>query len=877
MILDSNKILNNSLKYINNFIYNNVFNQPAAEFRTNIKLLKLSNRTKRGTYIDTYRCFDLPSGDTGYYVFICSIQSLFGLIPLSSNWIRTDTLNNEYGTCLDVYNEKGIMLPKASVYVHILNKMKREVIFAISSEILTKIVGNMNDANIYLTMSNPILVTDRKRTILSHVPGINSKYIEIKNKLLGSNTMNLEVYINGFNYDRTKAINFFTNNTLCYDLYIDENVKDEISIDPSTRKAYLSINDNLYKDIIHIPKSNNPDNEIFTYNEMRIFIRNSDGKGLFISYIAEESISQLTFNDISIPSFIIDSVLDFLNDPDYVIFIKLLKYDPTPIYFVKGGSCVEKMYKYETDANIIKHFNKELSQYLDVWSGNSLEVSPHIQALYNYNYNDKDINQISDHIKVLGYYYYMSLICPQIYEFTGISTLDTINITKPIVFKDIDLFGIVYLNGKKIEEECITTLNRDMNLSISFSNVVILKTDIIHVRIFPDFSNNIYVFTPTAVNNKLIIKKDEFDVYIKFISSSIDINTPFGHINEGYRLITENNFYTITDNGDDTLKLEFSSVGFGFTFYISPKYFSSYKRITENNLTEQRNLIYDIEIDTAYGAVKVLEIGEIEVYLNGYYLIKGLDYKLVKLETISTGTVSGYQLVIQNMNYLKTNNSIDIYISSTKIENQKTDFSINNKIMNDNLEEIWQNGLSYFIADGKIIPNNKIIKEGFNFSFVDEIPNGTPCTIKTMLPAKIKEIFSPYEDESYFYNLAYISDYLFGDLVVNNPDIIVAVAYKVFSPYLNEIIRKIIADEITITANDSIEDLLLKLTPFDYLKKFDLIFSGEENDIDLRFVDMYPSYLTRIQTKDFKYVAIRNLINYYLGSDFIHNTEIVYS
>lgn len=910
MILNKEQIKKDSLNYINRYIVNNVSVFPESEFRTNIKMNRISDEPKTSIFTSSSRRFMLPSYNDSYHVYSFRISDIFGFIPTVDTWIRSDLLNDQYNIYFDIYTNNGLMIPKSAVFVTAINSFHREVLIAIPFSILLKL-GIPEDFQpeidpnvLYLTMfsfKNTII----KKAVYSHTP-LNNLFTTIDNFLTSQNTSNMEVYINGVNYDPSIAGDIIKYEDMI-DLYIDENKVFTHTFDLENLQSYTSSNENesVRKNIIHIPKELNEDRRIYTYDEMRMFIRTEEDRGIFFSYIGDPTVSQLTFNDISITTYVINALEDYIrwklpNENITKLVIDYYNYND-PSYFIANGNQIEKLYNNETNENIIKHLKLSLSNTLTSWYANNLEISQYISDIYNFKYNSYDVEQISDHIKSLGYYEYMSLISPTIFKYTDLTEADTIIISKPVIWKSVTCIPIVYINGIKISNTSFTYNESNNEINIVFTGETTFTTDdIIIIRLLPEFNNDITLFTPVDINNTFTCKKQNLIIYMKKDIPTYSIKGYFDDPNieePVYKKILDFDpdipdtdmwntlaFYIQINSDDDSLiDIIFKQDSFNKEFYIQPKDFNSYINIPFS-ITQKESVVFDLKsANSLFIKSNILNINSVDVFLNGKTLINNIDYKLNELKNIND-EYRGYQLAMNNIDYLQNpDNILEVYTSSIISDEEKTDYVIDNKIMRDENIELWIPKLSYLIADGEIFTSDEIVQVNNHLEFKDYVfDNGTLCSLKTSIPKTIKNIFSEYEDPEYFLNITRINNYLFPNNPVINPDpILVQEPIKLYSVYLNTIINKILSDNLPVTYSSNINDILDQISDYNFLKEFDILIT-DLNNLNLDFIDIYPVYLSDLivpnipESMKNKYLVIHALTKYYLGSDIINNGEIVF-
>lgn len=927
MILDKTQIKKDAMNFIDDYIYNNIFVCPASEFRTNMKLISMNKRPYSGIFRNNTTKFILPDPELhqSYFVYVCKVSSIYGLIPVSDDWIRTDDLNNNYKVCFDVYDNNGIMIPKSGVFVKRIFKCNsNEIFFAIPSIILDKLgipsqyTINTTDPiearNLYMTMTTFFNVAT-PRTVISFTP-LNNEYATIQNVLDNiTDGINYEVYINGINYEPSVAKDNFTFDDLV-DVYIDENILFEHEFDLSTLPSYLSTagSNNVFKSIIHFPKELNSNRKILTYDEMRIFVRTASGKGLFLSYISNKTAFQLTFNDFSISSNVIEALSSALNNllpSDAVTTLKVNVFSyGKPSYFKMNRNWIKLMYDNLSDERIIYVIRSILTNDPDVWSGKVLEKSQYIKDIYNYNpIVSNDTSRITNQFESLGYYNYLSLVSSTVFKIDNIAN-NNIEIMKPVVWKRIDCVAIVYINGIKINENNFSYTVTEDKVLISINGIIIDSNDTVYVRLMPNFNNDINEYDLSVLGNTITVTNQEIVIYQKVQQTSTinEFPTKENDYNNDpsllprYKKIAEYNpynnatfsnaYFTATPNTNDEnlVDLEFTSDYTSDTFYIQPKNFNCKLDIDiDSDINEVKPLVYNLEYTDNQGIkIPIFSINSIEVYLNGKYLIENIGFKLVELINTNTNECRGYQLVINSIEYLEpTNNKLEIFISSLSMVEEKISYSINNRILRDKEHELWIPGLSFIIVDGEIVDSSEIKQEGHEFVFENySVDNGTPCLIKTVLPRDIIDIFSEYDNSDYFNDLSELENYLFSMVVPVEPNkIIVPNTFKLYSVYLNQIIYMIINDIITVTYSTIIDEILVQLQPYDYLLDFDLTLfefnSGniKRGELDLRFIDIFPTYLSSLtisSTEMDKYKTIHALIEYYLGTDTTHNIEVIY-
>ena len=242
----------------------------------------------------------------------------------------------------------------------------------------------------------------------------------------------------------------------------------------------------------------------------------------------------------------------------------------------------------------------------------------------------------------------------------------------------------------------------------------------------------------------------------------------------------------------------------------------------------------------------ILLDGEQEVFFNQRYLVKGIDYhgELLSGTVVKGGTTA----VIQNLKFMsETANNIDIYRTAKTILSRDTGYIVDGIIPKNINNEAFISGITKLYINGRLVPYSKITQTDTHYEIdASYCGNGYVYQFVNAVSSDFYTTFTAYMNAAYFdgrkealaffikkdnYSYSYPSQ------------IIISYENKIFSSYLNEIIKRIIDGRITVYNTSDDNDIINQLRDYEYLKKFDVLFTNEAT-INRRFVDVFPGYLS---------------------------------
>jgi hypothetical protein len=283
--------------------------------------------------------------------------------------------------------------------------------------------------------------------------------------------------------------------------------------------------------------------------------------------------------------------------------------------------------------------------------------------------------------------------------------------------------------------------------------------------------------------------------------------------------------------------------------------------IVFNITNEQNNNGYYIE------DVMQVPMGELDIFLNGHYLIENLDYYL-NFPTVTVVTKEHYignPLIDSQKILIRFTGLCDSNLKLT--QPGEIGFVRNNVISNNNKYNIRDDKVNSIYINGCLYTKDELNfnEKNPNFELIS-YKNGQPYIVKdTVVPIKniTKQDTYIYRDKSLVVDKA-ISDYLTIKLPEVDPTILNPILkyYNLYSPFIS----KIIVDMKTNVFNEPIiktiygdSDIMDLIQPYMYLLLVDPTYV--DNGIDTNYVIVHPHYFNSVIGIDtFSYVFLQRVI-----------------
>lgn len=856
-------------------IFNDIFNYSDLILKNNIKLSILNGgKFVRSMYYTAAITLLLPDTINDYYLYICESSMINNLLYGVNLWENMENILNTRRVNLDIMSSEHKMIPKELVY-GILDKGGM-TIFAINRNVIKKL-NTTSEMYLVVNIDSDLV---NERTVIHHLPGYDNNVNGLITRFDTANQDKCIGIINGHVIRNDLFKTYGNLNTDWYELYVDENIQFSFVVDLDNRKTYLSSEENLYKDIILIPKDLSQD-KVYTFDTISAVVRTKEGKGIFIPYFAKNSVSQLTYNCFSISSFVIDAALDKLGVTTGELLIIVNNYSKSNVH-IENGSLTQQLYSLP-DTEIKTLIDGTGNNDVEYWLADNLEKRMYAKYLTEIEEMDTyDQTLIRHQIECLGYYPFVQLLCTHNVDLTNLSSpLSSLIIDKPEFWEGTDLVPIFHLDGNKIAQDRYTVTQDTNHLSVSFD-----------VPIVPDFSYSVLnydlILQEELKSKKIIVETTSNLVIPKYSGTlhvflktentvkNIDGSDHFTYL----ELAIENNSYYSVVEYEDQYIFTFKNLALSHEFIFEYDSVTSINSYPNVDLTDGKTLFFiPYTKDSDGNHIQSLVENDYEIYLNGRFMVKDIDCCVITLK--NNEEIAGYSIILQNLKFLNDtgSNSVDIIITNRKTITSDIGYVVDGIIPKTYQNEAWIEGVSRLFINGKLIPFNKVIQHKTHFE-IDPSYTGNGY-IYQFINTVSNDFYKMYEGfmySEYFAGRLAISNYLTKDYTYEYPDtIIIQYGNKIFSSYLNEVIRRILDNEITVSFIQDDNDIIHQLDSISYLKKFDNIFR-EESKLDKRFIDIYPGYLASLTVTDLqKYLYIQRLVKIILGGDAATDYLTVYT
>ncbi len=864
--------------YVHHYIFRDIFNYACNTLRNNTELITLNQgRPIRGSIYNNVIQTELPDNNNFYYLYLCSEMVLSNLLRDTTEWTSlTDIITNNR-LRLDIYSDKHLVVSKAVVYGRAIDA--HQVGFIIPEKVM-QTYGIGHGTTMYLTISEDTDVAN-DRTIISHAPIVSDRYSDIVDALTDTNNAGkMTIYINGMDCDPNRAIPLIDSNNDYVDLIIDNNIVFEFAVSLGDRQIYTSTEESLHKDIIMIPRSLNAD-RVYTYDTFDLAVRDTDtGEGLALPYLADESVSQLSHNAISVSSYLIDAIFDILLGTHYELVVQVSDYSKDNA-LQPNGNLTEYLYR-KDDIFVNMAFKDGLYPKIPVWTGDRLEASEYSKTMTRLvNLGDTLEEQVASQVESVGYHNLVNLVCRHngVVPFTG-TELDFITIDKPFYWSTTDLDILLYANGIKIPANrySITADDGD-NISVSFDTPYIVPLDATIQYVFMKAEEPFsYDMTPSPTNRLLLIPNNGIG-YRAFRRVDSSYHEHLGLLGSAaYEEINPagNVYFTRTEDGDN-YSLYFSTTAYAEDFVIAMEEGSLINLMYNRNVNDGSALHFFLETETLSGlTVPVLSEGTYEIYLNGHYLIKELDYIIVPIID-NDNFLKGYDVVIQNKRWLLPDNDVEIYRTNQTWKSSDVGFVVDRRIQCNHNNEVWVEGLSRLFVNGKLVDPDDVIRHNGHFELANGVStNGNAYHSVVSISNDVVRTYGPFELPLYTSDRQDIVNYFahIYDYTPTQP-IIVPNTHRIYSVYLTEVIKRIVAGTLIVNYIADDQSILAQLASVEYLKQYDLFF--QTNHIDLDYTDMYPIALENVEVLELnEYLFINRLVTIVLGADHVNDGEVLF-
>ena len=860
-------------------IFDDIFNYTDITLKHNVKLTALNHGKAVRNMINTNVIgATLPDTVHRYYMFICDSININNLLYMARQWMTLEYILNHYKINVDCITSSNKIIPKSLIYVHIDHS--GSCIFAINEKAYMRLASSIETYFVINTDSDIV----NERYVVSHIPKINENF---NNMILLSQTIpdhQKMCVINGYVVRPEQFAVIGNPNTDYYELYVDENIQFVFVVDMTDRYTYRSSEEDLYKDLFFIPQELCGD-QVFTYDTISLVVRDYTGKGLYLPYLADKSVSQLTHTCFSVSSFMIDALFDKLNITVGELVVMVSNYSKTNVHH-PNGSLTEHMYKLD-DTTIRKLILGQDEVDVPYWYADALEKRTYGKYLTDIDeletYSEQKIRR---QIECLGYYEFLRLMCQTYGEFSNLgSTVEMLNIELPLFWKNENVYPVLYADGKLIPNTLYNFTKDGDVLVVTFGLPYPLDFEysIVQYELIRQPKARTYRYDIDSSTGSVEILKEHGDVQI-FIQTQTLIRGLSSQMYVGYQQLhrSTGTYFTVHEE-DDRWVFVFKQSAYGKTIVFTYKDISMIMHYPNVDISSGENIRYYTYSDLVDSLDNGPDLtgGQYEMYLNNRYLVEGIDFCTSKLiDPTNTSIIGGTDAILQNLKFMnEAYNRVDIIKTGKVVLKSDIGYIVDGIIPKNKQNEGFVRGITRIIVNGKLVPYSAIQEKTTHYEIDSRYcGNGYVYKVITSIPAELYRGYEAYVDDSYLKGREQVFDYFTKDYTYSYPELIVVdYGNKVFSTYLNEVIHRILDGTIIVNYINDDNDIVNQLKGYEYLKQHDVLFR-QDGKLDMRFVDCYPGYLATKTTNNLNhYKFIRRLVKIYLGSDNITDYTVVYT
>jgi hypothetical protein len=860
------------------YCFEEIWNEPLLEYADNVQLIAVSPRFLINWIIGE-KYIPLPTNGQQYAVYRVNYSNLGGSLVIPKNtWVSTNTIASQYLTLFHVYNGNGMMLPKSGVFLY-YNSYTNTVFVAVQKAPMLSVIGLSEWSSMWMSVYRYLQQPGSVQMTCQsfYVPNPDTGYVvegQINNAIVDSLAITqpgTTVYVNGYDMPIVNGMVAVTPGSYV-DIITDTTVIGKYSVNlTTTTTGYFSTMYNTYKEVLHCPKTLNPNNNIITTELLSLTARrNSDNVGLYISKAETNSVTQITHNDVGINTDVVDAMRNAVGSQDISIEVKIRSHAKT---LIREINYIDYLYICD-DATILTFLIGAGDASLPFWAAASLEQSAYVGYMTATGTLITS-STMGSFVTGLGYYTVLSVLCQHLNTYPVNSLpMSNISVPKPLVFSGLSAYPMVYLNGIKVKDSQITYSNTNHDkILIGFGSDVYYTTGYnITVDIIEAGINIPTIFTPSSGNSTITLSSETMSIY-----QLNTLSTPTA----GYDVTSSVSCTPIIPASGTAIQTYASSSGteivfapsaYGNTYIIQSGTFSRAFGFDVTTLVNEVAPIH-VELTTLCSdnttVVPFVGYNSLDVYLNGKRLIPNIDYAANPILD-GNGNVSIVQLMICNMSFIcqGMTNYVEVIARTGSVTEQEIGYMANNMAGMGNSVEFWYTGMSEAFIGGKYQIGATDVGNALEPN--PAIGNGVPFNIFTTIPDIVSTVLAGYGPTADNSRIALINAYFNKQPAENNiSTLVVPNSWKLYSPYLTAIYYDVTqAGTVELFSNDPDDTLFLaQFASYNYLMANDPTVNGNISLVDLRFCDVNPCYGTVTVPNTNTYTILRRLATLVMTSD----------
>jgi hypothetical protein len=837
---------------LNDYCFRNIWNEVHAEYCINVQVYPVTPNIVIGQFMNTSNVWlALPTPTDQYVVYKASLGAFRGGLPIDlCQWFTGIDIINGWQTITNTYPQSGQVVARGYTYFYTDGT---NVYIAVSKTALYKMLGIVSWDQMYVSIFRGDIL-ERKiignsfyiSASVNFTPYTGSIQTYITNAL-NINTPGTIVTQNGYEVSQTSSLTFSVGDFI--DVLCDNNVTGAFSVNVSNNTTgYFSSKYARYKEIIHIPKSLNPNNILITNNTCTFHVRsNVTNRGVYLHRNDPTGVTQITHNDIGIATTSINAHRADLNQDNVSVYARIRTMNTNRV-LLNDAFCMNILYTL-TDAQILQFLVGDIDNYLAFWTANNLETSGYINLMFHTPILS-DPSLLSDYCTSLGYYTVASILSDHLRTITlPTSTQRTVILDKGYAFICQDTYPMIFLNGIKLNQSVIVYENVGREkIYIGFVDSVVRNADDVFTASYlANGSSQPYIFTPSSGTPSFTVPFGDIVVY-KINSLSTPVLGWNATSNNSYQLQPFLNGTLMTfpaESGPGT-EVVFGPSLYGIPFLIKPTTFvQEYLQNIDTVLEDNKPIIITLS-ETAVNDGSdtprpLLAYNTLEVFVNGLFLIPNLDYSCIPIVDNSSNTAL-VQVIINNKEYLNlgsTGNLVEVIAHTSQTISSEAGYAFNNQISYDSRVNFVYPGLTAIYSLG--LYQSVVTDNGYYLSIPTPPDNGNPYYVQTSLTALVAEALEPYISTQNLATIAAINSY-FGEYDPIDPSfLIIPKSYSLYSPYIQAIVSDVINAILVPVSDSNTATFLAQFSAYDFIKQRDMTIT-DTSGVNRQYADVFPAY-----------------------------------
>lgn len=630
----------------------------------------------------------------------------------------------------------------------------------------------------------------------------------------------------------------------------------------------------------------------------RVRISDNSFSSDYVLFVEDKGIQQITHNDFSIPDAILDAYRQALNTTEITLHVVVRTHLSDDIGKSKTlihDSCyIDFLYQHE-DNEILLFMTGVHPIQVPFWTASILEQSGYTLTLTDFPLDKGFTSVVNEAIDVLGYYQVLSLLGHRIYHFTiptsNYTPVHKFEIETPLLYSDISLQSIAYLNGIKLVDEYVSTAKTPEGTIVVTidESVVFNPSDVVTIELFEAGDNSAYWFTSSNTNNTLTLPNSNFNIYevgvVQNFINTIDNRDSF---NKEFILIDPSSICTINQNADGSNTLIFNTNTYGKTYAVVCNQNRFIKVVDTVVTIDDFNLNPISSSNVENGVLKssilkqtyakagnltavapLLGPRTMRVYLNGRFLVRGVDWELQTTYSESSNEMFS-EIIIQSVEYLSDTNRLEIYVTDHMTFTDINGFIKSNILETNSVVPYWLNGISAVVVAGFMV--NVYGVNGLPLVVDAKNTNGELYCIQAILPTTGEWYVKNYQSERDTERLNIMIDYFKRRYTEEFSVEIINSSYRIYSLTSSIIIRDVLRGVKSVYYENNPELVLDQVSEYLYLRDKDIAFNS---NLDLRYIDIYPSYRRNVIEGSDSYQALSVILKALLPKDSITDNEAI--